>query len=59
MMDMVQQGGPKSAGKKPSKRKRSNAKAALVREHVDLLVRQEDEYQPKSSSHYQSHPSVV
>ena len=36
MIYMVQQGGPKSAGKKPSKRKRSNAKAASVREHVDL-----------------------
>lgn len=37
MTDMAVTGGPKSAGKKPSKRKRSNAKSQSVHETVDLL----------------------
>lgn len=37
MMDMVEQRGPKNAGKKPSGRKRTNAKAQPINEYVDLL----------------------
>ena len=37
MVDMALSGGPKSAGKKPSNRKRSNAKSQPVHETVDLL----------------------
>ena len=37
MMDMVEQGGPKNAGRKPSGRKRTNAKPPPINKHVDLL----------------------
>ena len=37
MIDMAVSGGPKCAGKKPSKRKRTNAKSQPVHETADLL----------------------
>ena len=37
MMGMVEQNGPKSAGKKPSGRKRTNSKAEPIKEYVNLL----------------------
>ena len=43
MMDMVEQRGPKNAGRKPSKRKRSNAKKQSVNEYTDLLGGSDDQ----------------
>ncbi|XP_028413858.1 uncharacterized protein LOC114536703 [Dendronephthya gigantea] len=37
MMEMVEQSGPKTAGRKPSQRKRTNVKRPTVNEYVDLL----------------------
>lgn len=37
VVDLAMQGGPKSAGKKPSRRKRSNAKKVVIEERIDLL----------------------
>lgn len=42
-MGMAVQNGPKTAGKKPSSRKRSNAKPQPVKEYVDVF--QNDEYE--------------
>ena len=39
MMDMVEQSGLKTAGKKPSSRKRSNAKRKPIEQYVDLFDR--------------------
>ena len=39
IMGMVEQGGPKSAGKKTSSRKRSNLKSQPVNEYVDIFDR--------------------
>lgn len=41
MMDMVEESGPKSAGKKPSSRKRSNAKRKPIEQYVDLFDQNE------------------
>ena len=41
MMGMVEDGGPKSAGKKPSTRKRSNIKSRPINEYVDIFYREE------------------
>ena len=41
MMGMIEDGGPKSAGRKPSTRKRSNAKSRPINEYIDLLDREE------------------
>ena len=63
MMDMVEQGGPKTAGRKPSGRKRTNAKAKPVERYVDLLTNEESDsravtsQQPASSiQHHSVHP---
>ena len=47
MMGMVEQGGPKSAGKKPSSRKRSNVKSPPVNEYVDIFHR--DGHEPNET----------
>lgn len=39
-LGMVEQGGPKNAGKKPSSRKRSNAKSKPVEEYADIFERE-------------------
>lgn len=65
MMGMVEQGGPKSAGKKPSTRKRSNVKARPISEHIDLLDHQAHEcnevmdHQPTPSTFHESYPSMA
>ena len=41
MMDMVEESGPKTAGKKPSSRKRSNAKRKPIEHYVDLFDQNE------------------
>ena len=41
MMDMVEESGPKTAGKKPSSRKRSNAKRKRIEQYVDLFDQNE------------------
>ena len=41
MMDMVEESGPKTAGKKPSSRKRSNAKRKPIEQYVDLFDQNE------------------
>ena len=41
MMNMVEESGPKTAGKKPSSRKRSNAKRKPIEQYVDLFDQNE------------------
>ena len=47
--NMAAAGGPKSAGKKPRKRKRSNAKTQPVLQQIDLLQHNLDELPPEGS----------
>ena len=48
MMGMVEDGGPKSAGKKRSTRKRSNIKSRPINEYVDIFDREEHERHEKN-----------
>ena len=63
MVDMALRGGPKSAGKKPSNRKRSNVKSQPVYETVDLL--QDPSAPPSkqvkgdSNAHFEQRPSMA
>ena len=43
-------GGPKSAGRKPSKRKRSNAKTQPILQYIDLLQHKSDKLPPEGPS---------
>ena len=47
--NMAAAGGPKSAERKPSKRKRSNAKTQPVLQQIDLLQHNSDELPPEGS----------
>ena len=47
---MAAAGGPKSAGRKPSKRKRSNAKTQPVLQQIDLLQHKSGELPPEGPS---------
>jgi hypothetical protein len=43
LMDMVKQGAPKTAGKKPSGRKWTNVRPKPIESYVDLLEKDESE----------------
>ena len=60
-MGMVEQAGPKNAGKKPSRRKRTNAKQQPIVEYVDLLGNDCDDQvgSSASTSSQTHHPSAM
>ena len=57
MMDMVEQGGPKTVGKKPSGRKRTNAKTKTVERCVNLFTNKESFTASASTQRPSVHPS--
>lgn len=50
LTSMAAAGGPKNAGRKPSKKKESNAKNQPVLQHIDLLQHNPDELPPDGLS---------
>ena len=57
MMDMVEQGGPKTAGKKPSRRKRTNAKTKTMERYVNFFTNEESFTASASTQRPTVHPS--
>ena len=56
VMDMVEQGGPKTAGKKPSGRKRTNAKTKTVERYLNLFTNEESFTASASTQRPSVHP---